>query len=139
MTPRLRLVAAIAGCTLAASAADCSRQSTPPGNPIAVAGRSIEQAGLGRTAADGRRRYLTYCAPCHGDEGSGDGQNASRLAPRPTDLRGAATRLSAADIRRIVDAGTAAAGRSPLCPPHGRTLGPDAVDAIVTYVETLRR
>ena len=139
MTRTVRLVAVMAAAALATGTSGCSRPAAPAEDPIAVAARSTEQAGLGRTAADGRRRFLTYCVPCHGDEGRGDGQNASRLTPRPADLRGAAARLSPADIRRIVDAGTAAAGRSPLCPPHGRTLGADGVDAIVAYVQTLRR
>jgi len=138
VTCSLRLVAGVGVIAVAAAASGCSRQSSRE-DPIAIAARSTEQADLGRTAADGRRRFLAYCAPCHGDEGRGDGQNASRLTPRPTDLRGAAARLSAADIRRIVDAGTAATGRSPLCPPLGRTLGAEGVDAVVAYVQTLRR
>jgi mono/diheme cytochrome c family protein len=35
---------------------------------------------------DGKQMYASYCAPCHGVDGKGNGPAASSLKARPTDL-----------------------------------------------------
>ena len=35
---------------------------------------------------DGKQMYTSYCAPCHGVEGKGNGPAATSLKARPTDL-----------------------------------------------------
>jgi mono/diheme cytochrome c family protein len=122
-----------------AVAAGCSRSPAPREDPIGAVTRAAGPAMHSPSRAEGRRIYLAYCAPCHGDEGRGDGQNASRLELRPPDLQTSVARLPAADIQRIVQGGTKAMGRTPLCPPLGRTLGADGVDVVVAYVRTLAR
>lgn len=37
------------------------------------------------TLADGQKIYTTYCAPCHGLKGKGDGAAAASLSPKPAD------------------------------------------------------
>ena len=39
----------------------------------------------------------------------------------------------------MIEGGTAALGRSPLCPPWGRSLGPDDVDALLAWLEAAAR
>lgn len=40
-----------------------------------------------RTAAnDGHQMYTSYCAPCHGQDGKGNGPVASAMKSQPTDL-----------------------------------------------------
>lgn len=42
---------------------------------------------VNKTAAnDGKQMYTSYCAPCHGTDGRGDGPAASALKAQPTDL-----------------------------------------------------
>jgi mono/diheme cytochrome c family protein len=42
---------------------------------------------VGKTAAnDGKQMYTSYCAPCHGTDGRGNGPAASALKNPPTDL-----------------------------------------------------
>lgn len=42
---------------------------------------------VGRTASNsGQQMYTSYCAPCHGTDGRGNGPMASSLRTRPTDL-----------------------------------------------------
>lgn len=36
--------------------------------------------------AEGKEMYASYCAPCHGRNGKGDGPAAVALTPKPTDL-----------------------------------------------------
>ena len=37
-------------------------------------------------ANDGRQMFISYCAPCHGRTGKGDGPAAPALTPKPSDL-----------------------------------------------------
>jgi mono/diheme cytochrome c family protein len=123
------------GLVLATTA--CSRPAAPQEDPVPAVIAASGRAYQSPSAAEGRRLFTAYCATCHGDEGRGDGQNASRLAPRPPDLTQAMTRLSFADVRRIVEGGTASLGRTPLCPPHGRTLGAEGVDVLLAHLRSL--
>jgi mono/diheme cytochrome c family protein len=79
--------------------------------------------------------FLQRCATCHGPEGRGDGQNAYTLDPPPPDFQESLAKLSPADRRAVVTGGTAALGRSPTCPPWGRSLSPEDVDAVVAWLE----
>jgi mono/diheme cytochrome c family protein len=89
--------------------------------------------------ARGHRVFLQRCATCHGLEGRGDGQNAYNLQPPPPDFLESLAKLSVTDRRKVVEGGTATLGRSPLCPPWGRSLGPDDVDAVLAWLETASR
>ena len=47
----------------------------------------VKKAGAARTkAADGKEMFTSYCAPCHGREGKGNGPAAAALNPKPADL-----------------------------------------------------
>ena len=94
---------------------------------------------LSAREARGHRVFLQRCATCHGPQGRGDGQNAYNLDPPPPDFQESLPRLSAAERRKVVEGGTAALGRSPLCPPWGRSLGPDDVDAVVAWLDVAAR
>jgi mono/diheme cytochrome c family protein len=89
--------------------------------------------------SQGKQLFLHYCAPCHGDEAHGDGQNASNLNPPPPDLTRSQTTGDAALLRRVITGGSAAVGRSPLSPPWGRQLTPQEVDYLVAYCQALGR
>jgi mono/diheme cytochrome c family protein len=47
----------------------------------------VKKAGAGKTkATDGQEMFTSYCAPCHGRQGRGDGPAAAALNPKPADL-----------------------------------------------------
>ncbi len=117
-------------------AAACRAPSTPPRDAVQAA---FEDDALTAQQARGHRVFLQRCATCHGPEGRGDGQNAYNLQPPPPDFQESLARLPPADRRRVVESGTAALGRSPLCPPWGRSLGPDDVDAVVAWLDVASR
>jgi len=128
-------IVAMAGLT------GCRRHAAPaPGDPMLEALRADERAaGLTYAEAQGRLLFGQYCATCHGDEGRGDGQNASNLDPKPPDLT-ASKRASDADfLRRVITQGSAAVGQSPLSPPWGRALRAQEVDNLVLYCQVLTR
>jgi mono/diheme cytochrome c family protein len=124
---------------LAAAVASCHRSSEgPPADPMVDAIRAEERdAGVTYAEGQGRRLFRQYCATCHGDDGKGDGQNASNLHPAPEDFTGLKRLLDANYIRRAITQGSAAVGRSALSPPWGRNLRPQEIEYLVAYCHAL--
>jgi mono/diheme cytochrome c family protein len=135
-------VAAVTGrhliAVLAMAAAACHHEASPPADPILEAIRAEERvAGLTYAEGQGKHVFDHYCATCHGEGGKGDGQNASNLDPPPPDLSTSKNLADAAYLRRVIAEGSAAAGRSPLSPPWGRTLRAQEIDYLVLYCRAL--
>jgi mono/diheme cytochrome c family protein len=68
--------------------AACTVSSAPVAT---VAPVPAEYAGLtnplgAESAADGEKVFKTNCAPCHGDQGHGDGPAGAALDPQPKNL-----------------------------------------------------
>ena len=131
MTPPLVLLFLLVSLGVA-----CRAPANPPRDALQEAFRDD---ALTAQQARGHRVFLQRCATCHGPQGRGDGQNAYNLHPPPPDFQESLAKLSPADRRKVVESGTAALGRSPLCPPWGRTLGPDDVGALVAWLEAASR
>jgi mono/diheme cytochrome c family protein len=111
-----------------------------PGDPMLDAIRAEEREGkLTYVESQGRHLFGHYCATCHGDEGRGDGQNASNLNPPPPDLTSSSSARDAVLLRKVIVDGTAAVGRSPLSPPWGRSLSQQEIDYLVAYCVSLAR
>jgi mono/diheme cytochrome c family protein len=130
-----RLIAALLTAVVVAG---CHRQTAPPADPMLDAIRA-EEREVGLTYAEGQGKHLFdhYCATCHGDGGKGDGQNASNLSPPPPDLTTSKSIADAAYVRRVIAQGSAAAGRSPLSPPWGRTLSAQEIEYLTVYCRAL--
>jgi mono/diheme cytochrome c family protein len=119
------------------AAAACARGPAKP--PRDAVQEAFGEDAIGARAARGRRVFGQRCATCHGAEGRGDGQNAFNLLPPPPDFQESLAKVTAADRRRIIEGGTAALGRSPLCPPWGRSLTADETDALLAWLEVAAR
>jgi mono/diheme cytochrome c family protein len=120
-----------------ALAASCRRApESPPENVLQEAFREDE---LTARQAHGKRVFARRCGTCHGPSGRGDGQNAYNLRPAPPDFQESLAELSADDRRAVIEGGTVALGRSALCPPWGRTLGGEEVEALLAYMEVMER
>ena len=129
-TVAVTLLVALAGCRRTAPA--------PPADPMLDAIRAEEkEAGLTYAEGQGKQVFARYCATCHGDEGKGDGQNASNLDPPPPDLTASRNLGDAAYLHRVIAEGSAAAGRSPLSPPWGRTLSAQQIEYVALYCRAL--
>jgi mono/diheme cytochrome c family protein len=131
---RLLLTAAATGLALATA---CQRG--PSSQPRDALQEAFREDGLTAVEAQGHRLFLARCATCHGPQGRGDGQNAYNLDPPPPDFQESLAKLSVADRRRVVEGGTAALGRSPLCPSNGRSLTADEIDAVVSWLDVAAR
>jgi cytochrome c oxidase cbb3-type subunit 3 len=114
----------------------CRRRVTPPPSDAMVdAIRADERVGnLSYSEGQGKHLFAQYCATCHGDEGHGDGQNASNLNPPPPDMTTSKNARDAAYLRRVITQGSAATGRSPLSPPWGHSLSAQQIDYLVAYL-----
>ena len=136
MRCHMRVAAAVVA--LIAVTACRSHQVSQPSDPLLEALQAEErEVNLTYAESQGKRLFAQYCATCHGDDGHGDGQNASNLNPAPPDLT--TSRRDPALVRRVIVEGSAAVGRSPLSPPWGRTLSHQEVDYLVAYCEALAR
>ncbi len=120
-----------------ALAVGACRAPSPPGRDALQ--EAFREGALTAQQARGHRVFLQRCATCHGPEGRGDGQNSYTLDPPPPDFQESLAKLSPADRRAIVVGGSAALGRSPTCPPWGRSLSPEDVDAVVAWLEAAAR
>jgi mono/diheme cytochrome c family protein len=124
----------------AALPAGCRRAAPPPADALLDAIRADERVGnLSYSEGQGKHLFVQYCATCHGEEGHGDGQNASNLNPPPPDIPTSKNARDPAYLRRVITQGSAATGRSPLSPPWGRSLSAQQIDYLVAYCEALTR
>jgi len=85
----------------------------------------------------GKVLYKNYCSLCHGVDGEGNGQMATIMKdPSPVNLT--ASRITEQYMRKIIDEGGAAMGRSPRMPPWKQQLTDEEVSSIILYIKTLR-
>lgn len=139
MTIRLSVAAGLVAVLVGLASVACDRVAPePPADPLMDVFRAqAQEEGLTRIETDGRRLFGRYCATCHGDTGEGDGQNAFNLEPPPPVFSESLGTHPPEYWRQIIEGGTVAVGRSPLCPPWGRTLSGEQVDALVAYLQHL--
>jgi len=127
-------VAALAALLLLPVA--CHRDAEPSVDALQEACRD---GPLSARESRGRLLFAERCATCHGSTGRGDGQNAYNLGPPPPDFARSLRGLDVADRRRVIVLGTAALGRSPLCPPRGAAVAGDDVDDLLAWLEVMAR
>lgn len=102
----------------------------PAGEPVA--------GGYG-VAARGQADYATYCAPCHGSRGGGDGPLARMLVPRPARHSDAAFMNALSDdyLFRLLKEGGPAFGKSPLMGAWGKNISEQQIRDLVAFLRSL--
>jgi mono/diheme cytochrome c family protein len=94
-------------------------------NPVASIEASIK---------NGKTLYKSYCTPCHGDKGKGDGPASASLNPKPADHTSQAFQAETdGSIYYKISEGEAHTAM----PPFKATLKADQRWAIVNYIRTL--
>jgi mono/diheme cytochrome c family protein len=106
---------------------------------FSLAAAPAAAAELYGLAERGSADYATYCAPCHGARGGGDGPLAAMLAPRPARHTNGAymNALSDEHLLRLLREGGPAVGKSPLMGAWGRTLSDQRICDLVAFMRTL--
>jgi mono/diheme cytochrome c family protein len=113
--------------------------SRPPsvlGWALGVLGLAAQVAVAAPAAGpDGRLLFLEHCAPCHGENGRGNGPDASLFVARPRDLReGFLDKYDDADlVKRILEGAPLALALDPKA-LRKRNI---EVDAIVGHLESI--
>jgi mono/diheme cytochrome c family protein len=88
----------------------------------------------------GRQIFIEFCAMCHGEDGSGDGdfgvelKSKSGVSPANLTDRGNLQRLGRGGVRRVIAQGGAHTGRSNFMPSWGERLTPHQIDDVASYV-----
>jgi cytochrome c oxidase cbb3-type subunit III len=90
-------------------------------------------------APRGQGDYATYCAPCHGSAGQGDGPLARMLVPKPARHSDAAFMNTLSDeyLFRLLKDGGPAFEKSPLMGAWGRILSEQQIHDLVAYTRSL--
>ncbi|MEO8852611.1 MAG: cytochrome c [Ginsengibacter sp.] len=85
---------------------------------------------------NGETLYQTYCAPCHGSKGKGDGPASASLNPKPADHTSAMVQAeSDGTLYYKISEGRAHTAM----PPFKAVLHPDQRWAIINYMRTLAK
>ena len=90
--------------------------------------------GNAAAVAEGKKTYTTYCAPCHGDRGRGDGPAAAGLAKSPADH-------TSAEVQKQTDGAIfwkMSEGNPPM-PGYKKSLNETQLWQLVDYIRTLAR
>ncbi len=89
----------------------------------------------------GKQTFATYCAPCHGTGGAGDGYNAVNLDPHARDLTDAGEvymgKLTNQEIYDVVVQGGRGVDLAPTMPSWGKTFSEETIWSLVAYIRTL--
>ncbi|MDR4505971.1 MAG: cytochrome c [Candidatus Scalindua sp.] len=87
-----------------------------------------------------KNTFNYYCAPCHGDKGNGKGIYFTiDLEPKPRDLTDVEYMAKLTDdyLLNYIKTGSAAMGKSDLCPPWGGTFDEKRIKEIIGHIRSL--
>ena len=90
---------------------------------------------------DGKRLFLHYCSPCHGENASGAGRYfPTQIDPQPPDMTSPDYIIKTREevVFRAIKFGTQEIGKSNYSPPYGKTLSDEEIKNIVEYLYFLK-
>ncbi len=90
-----------------------------------------------RSVRIGKLIFQTRCVLCHGKEGKGDGR-LSKIIKSPPPANLTLTSLSTKNMKAIIAKGGQKVGRSPKMPPWGDFLTDSEIQALISYVRTIK-
>jgi len=90
------------------------------------------------SSREGKRLFLHYCSPCHGENGEGFGKYFGYgLEPQPPDFTTEEfiDKRSNELLNIAISGGSKAVGKSNLCPPWGNTFHKEEINFIINYIK----
>ncbi len=113
----------------------------PVGIALAVSNglteESVSSSARAWVLQHGESAYNHYCAPCHGETGAGDGRYFSmELDALPISFADSSRMASRSleSVQTVIHGGSAAIGRTPLCPPWGANVSDRTAEALARFV-----
>ncbi|MDE2483969.1 MAG: cytochrome c [candidate division NC10 bacterium] len=96
-------------------------------------------AASANTEAKAPEKFTTFCVPCHGPAGKGDGAAAAALNPKPRNFTDGELMNAKTDAQLIkaIKEGGAAVGLSSFMPTWAGQLSDEEIKEIVTYIRSL--
>jgi len=98
--------------------------------------------GFAADAANGKAKFATLCASCHGEKGLGDGPVAAALPPemKPANLEKGAFKYATDEtkFKELLQKGGAAVGLNPLMPAQAGLVDADISD-LYAFVHSLKK
>lgn len=91
---------------------------------------------------EGKRLFLHYCAPCHGEDAEGSGRYfPSYIEPQPPDFINSEYFQETNEnvTFRAIKFGSKALGKSNSSPPYGKTLRDEEIKYIINYLKFLKK
>lgn len=91
---------------------------------------------------EGRRLFLHYCSPCHGQTGEGSGRYfPSYIDPQPPDFLNSDYFKNTDEniIFKAIKFGSKDIGKSNYSPPYGETLIDEEIAYIIKYLKSLKK
>ena len=86
-------------------------------------------------AEQGKMTYQTFCTPCHGTQGKGDGPAGKMLTPPPANLTGNSTKgKSDKELLTIIQNGKPGTAM----PPWKQSLSSQQIQDVLTYIRGLK-
>ncbi|MBI2883545.1 MAG: cytochrome c [Candidatus Methylomirabilis oxyfera] len=106
---------------------------------LVVSSTGAWAAGAANTEPKTPEKFGTFCGPCHGQAGKGDGPAAAALNPKPrnfTDGKYMNTRTDT-QLINVIKNGSAAEKLSPLMVGYGSILNDQEIKEIVAFIRSL--
>jgi mono/diheme cytochrome c family protein len=107
---------------------------------VAVVGLNVSLSADAATPkgdpTKGKATFIEKCAPCHGQQGKGDGPAGAALNPKPRNQSDAKYMSTLTDehIFKVIKDGGASVGKSPAMPAWGSVLSNDDIWNVIAYV-----
>lgn len=96
-------------------------------------------AGAAGTELKAPEKFMTFCVPCHGPAGRGDGLAAASLNPKPRNFADGKYMNGRTDaqLTNVIKNGSAAEKLSPLMTGYGSMMNDKEIKDIVAYIRSL--
>lgn len=106
-------------------------------NAVSAADSAAAASKLPYAMKEGKRLYSHYCGVCHGESGDGSGQYYG-LTPAPANFTDKAFMKSLSDevLYKSINEGSAAVGKTNMCPPWGNSFNPEEIEFIAGYIKS---
>lgn len=96
-------------------------------------------AASAKIGAKAPEKFATFCVPCHGPAGRGDGPAAASLNPKPRNFEDGTYMNGRTDAQliNVIKNGSAAEKLSPLMVGYGSMMNDQEIKDIVGYIRSI--